>query len=370
MKKMGFLLGVFLVVLAGCSAKPAPVDTTPLNPTVMLTAKTVINGYVFPDNTGTQTVYTRATLRRIDTKIDFDNWLARKTFGNVNDTLIGLTEKNLSWRINHQQKNYIECPLYGCTNNIWKSLAQTEGDEDQEESFEANTPENCPMTSKTQFDVVDKKVSRDINGFPANQYQLQWTVTNTDKAGRKDEHKILMDFWMTQPTESMKEGWRIHGQFQDNYLRVVGANDSILGQMLGQKVYKSLAALSGDIEKTDDMTLLNGKLAALKGYPVSIKLEWFMSNSNTCPELVAQREAAQESSSTPDIDFKDPVGSLGNLAGGFLKKKAKTAMKKKFERDPNKPMIRYIYDVTSVGVEEKHDSVFMVPVNYKLTNRQ
>jgi hypothetical protein len=368
MKKMGFLLCAGVVTLLGCSSKSVEVDNTPLNPTLVLTANTAINGYVFPDNTGTQTVYTRPTLRRIDNKLNYESWIARKTLGNMNDSRIGMTEKNLSWQLDHLKKTYVECPLYGCSENLWKLLNQSNEEGEEEETYSANTPEDCPMTSKTVMDVVDKKVQRDINGFQANQYQLQWTVTNTDQQGRKDQHKILMDFWMTTPTESMKAGWKINGEFQDNYLRVVGANDTALGRMIGTKVYKSLAALSGDIEKNKDMDMLNGKLAVLKGYPVSIKLEWYMEN-HTCPEVTAAREkpAKQEG---PDIDFKDPVGSLGSFAGGLLKKKAKDAVAKKLERDPSKPMIRYVYDVTSVSLEQLHDSVFMVPAKYKLTNRE
>jgi hypothetical protein len=369
MNKMGLLLCVSVVSLLGCSSKSVEVDNTPLNPTLVLTANTAINGYALPDNTGSQTVYTRPTLRRIDTKINYESWIARKTLGNMSDSIIGMTEKNLSWRLDHLKKTYVECPLYGCSENLWKLLNQNDdAANEEEEEYSANTPETCPMTSKTVTNVVDKKVQREINGFLANQYQLQWTITNTDQQGRKDQHRVLMDFWMTSPTESMKAGWKINGEFQDNYLRVVGANDTPMGRMLGTKVYKSLAALSGDIEKNKDMDMLNGKLAVLKGYPVSIKLEWFM-ESNTCPELAEARNKPKEEAG-PDIDFKYPVGSLGSFAGGLLKKKAKDAVAKKIERDPTKPMIRYVYDVTSVTLEQKHDSVFMIPAKYKLTNRE
>ena len=217
--------------------------------------------------------------------------------------------------------------------------------------------------------MIDKKVSRQINGFNANQYQLVWTVTNTDEKNRKDEHKIIMDFWMTAPDEGMKDAWKINGEFQNGYLKAVGANDSALGRFLGDQVYKPLAAISGDIEKDPTMKALNGKLAALKGYPISIKLDWYLGAGNTCPEVAEKRNAKTEKNDD-QIDLKDPVGSLGSLAGGILKNKAKAAVAKKFERDPAKPLMRFVYDVTSVGLEQKHDSVFMVPAGYKLTNRE
>ncbi len=368
MKKSLCLVGA--VVLAGCAAKKEVVDNTPLNPTVVLTASTAMSGYVLPDSTGTQTVYTRSNVRRIDNVWNRQNWVSRKVLGNVNETQIGFTEKNLSWHFNNPKKTYVECALYGCTPNIWKMLADDEaGEESEEESFSPNTPDTCPLTSKTTYDVIDKKVSRQINGFNASQYQLVWTVTNTDDKNRKDEHKIVMDFWMTAPDEGMKDAWRINGEFQNGYLKAVGANDSALGRFLGDQVYKPLAAITGDVEKDENMKTLNGKLSALDGYPISIKLDWYLATGNTCPEALEQRNA-KSANNDDQIDLKDPVGSLGSLAGGLLKSTAKAAVAKKFERDPTKPLMRFVYDVTSVSLEQRRDSVFMVPAGYKLVDRQ
>lgn len=370
MNKSLLTLAIGLIFVSGCATKKETIDTTPKNPTVVLTANTAISGYILPDSTGTQTVYTRGTVRRIDNIWNRQNWVSRKVLGNVNETQIGFTEKNLSWHFNNPKKTYIECPLFGCATNIWKQLTdEGTGEESEEESFSPNTSATCPLTSKATFDVVDKKVSRQVNGFNASQYQLVWSVTNTDDKGRKDEHKIVMDFWMTAPDEGMKDAWRINDEFQNNYLKAVGANDSALGRFLGEQVYKPLAAISGDTEKNDTMKVLNGKLSALKGYPISIKLDWYLANGNTCPEALEKRNAKTEADDD-QIDLKDPVGSLGSLAGGLLKNKAKAAVAKKFERDPAKPLMRFVYDVTSVALEQRQDSVFMVPAGYKLTNRE
>jgi len=370
MNKSLLTLAIGLVFVSGCATKKEAADSTPLNPTVVLTANTAISGYVFPDSTGTQTVYTRSNVRRIDNIWNRQNWVSRKVLGNVNETQIGFTEKNLSWHFNNPKKTYVECALYGCTPNIWKMLADDEaGEESEEESFSPNTPDTCPLTSKTTYDVIDKKVSRQINGFNASQYQLVWNVTNTDDKNRKDEHKIVMDFWMTAPDEGMKDAWKINGEFQNGYLKAVGANDSALGRFLGEQVYKPLAAITGDVEKDSNMKALNGKLSALKGYPISIKLDWYLATGNTCLEVLEERNAKAEQNDD-QIDLKDPVSSLGNLAGGLLKSKAKAAVSKKFERDPAKPLMHFVYDVTSVGLENRPDSVFMVPANYKLVDRQ
>lgn len=364
MKKLLLLSTVIALSISSCSTPKPSIDTTPTHETVVLNAKTSIGGSILPKNTGTQKVFTRPTERRINTNINYDSWFARKFFTNTDTALIGSTEKNLSWYINNTTKTYIECPLYGCSTNIWKDLPKNDESND-EDLYQPNTPASCEMTTKTDYDVVDKKVSRVINGFTANQYQLIWSVENKDKQGKADSHKIIMDFWMTTPTDTMQKAWAINGQFQQNYLKAVGANDSPLGRMLGQQVYMALAAISGDTEKNPDLKLLNGKLAKLEGYPISIKLEWFIKS-----EACKNDKKTTETAKSPNFDLKDAAGSLRSLAGGLLKDTAKTAVAKKFTLDPNEPVLRYIYDVESVSIEDQRDSVFTVPAKYKLENRQ
>lgn len=353
------------LLLFACAAPKQQVDTTPTHPTVVLKAKLALSGDVLPNSHGDQLVYTRPTQRSISNKLNYDSWLAAK-FLNTDSTLIGLTDKNLSWILNNTKKTYVECPLYGCATNFWEQLKNTEGDE-EDESYVPNTPENCEMTSSSNYDVVDKKVTRTINGFNANQYQLTWSIENKDKKGMVDSHKIVMDFWMTAPNENMQAAWKINGQFQQNYLAAVGANDSPLGRMLGQKVYMTLASVSGDTEKSPELKAMNSKLGKLEGYPISIKLEWF-AQANACKD--EQKKRAEAKAGKPEFDLKDAAGSLKNIAGGLLKDKAKESIAKKFERDPSKPLIRYIYDVESVVLSEQRDSIFTVPAKYKLENRQ
>jgi len=352
--------------LLACSTPKQKADNTPAHPTVELKAKLSLTGVVLPQSHGEQLVYTRPTQRLISNKLKYDSWIAAK-FLNSDSTHIGLTEKNLSWILNNTKKTYVECPLYGCSTNLWQQLKNAPEDE-EEDVYVPNNPQNCEMTSSTHYDVVDTKVSRVINGFNANQYQLTWSIENKDKKGMVDSHKIVMDFWMTSPTENMQAAWKINGQFQQNYLAAVGANDSPLGRMLGQQVYMTVASVSGDTEKTPELKAMNSKLAKLEGYPISIKLEWF-AQTNACKDEQKKRAEAKAPKES-EFDLADAAGSLKNLAGGLLKDKAKSTLAKKFERDPSKPLIRYIYDVESVTLADKQDSIFTVPSNYKLENRQ
>ena len=62
-----------IAVLIGCASETKVEDNTPQNPTAVIQAEYVINGYLLPDATGKQTVYTRGDRRRIDQDIKYDS---------------------------------------------------------------------------------------------------------------------------------------------------------------------------------------------------------------------------------------------------------------------------------------------------------
>lgn len=364
MKTLPFSIMSSAAVLfaAGCAQQPVT-DNTPRHATNVLTAKYVVSGFIMPDSTGEQTVYTRADRRRMEQTIEYDSWISRRLLGNADYDDIARTDKNLSWHLNDKQKTYYECPLSGCTGSIWESLAASEDDSDeQEQYYDPTGGDNCNLTpSKVSFEVDPQHQTRTVNGFPAKQHQMQWRLTSEDEMGRQDINILKMDFWMTEPTADMQAGWELNEAFQDNYLQAVDASDNPLSRFLSNEIYKAIAMFSGDIGGGDNAV---DKLNALKGFPVSIKINWY-SQSNACPEV---RQANSESDSS--IDYSDPAGALSSLATGFLQKAAKKRVAAAFTPDPNEPIFSYIYDVTSSQIRDEHDSLFQVPAGYKLQDRQ
>lgn len=355
--------------LVACGNAPKAPDNTPLVETSVLSAKYVINGYILPDSHGEQTVYTLADRRRIDLNLTFDSWASRVLLDNTNTSMVARLDKNLSWDINRKENTYTECAISGCANSIWDSLKENPPEEEGEEDlFDPSAGESCNLTtSKFDFTVTDKKNSRTINGFQANQYTAQWLLVSSDEAGLADKHTVIMDFWMTVPTNSMKAAWDIHGEFQNNYLAKVVDNNNPLSKFFGEQIYKTVAMVSGDIKKQElnSSSPVVEKLNAIPGYPISIKLQWFM-DKKSCPEA----EEAKKSFSVSDIDMNDPLNSIKDLTGGFFKDSADKAVKSYFMPDPKEPIFNYIYDVTSVNIKNEHLSVFDLPAGAKLINRK
>lgn len=352
--------------LIACGSTTKAPDNTPITPTSVLTANYVINGYIMPDSRGKQTVYTLKDRRRIDYNIEYDSW-ASSAFLNASDSSdVARIDKNLSWKINRKDNEYTECPLSGCTGSIWDSFEELSS-EDEEETFDPSAGESCQLTtSKFNFEVIDQNTTRQVNGFLAKKYTAQWHLVSKDDAGRPDKHKVQMDFWMTTPTDKMRDAWRINGEFQDNYLASVTNNQNPLSKYFGETIYKTVAMVSGDIKKDeiDSDSPVITKLNAIEGYPVSIKLAWYM-DKQSCPEVKEEKQSA----SISDISLDDPMNSLKDITGNFFKDKAEEAIDEYFKPDPNKPIFNYVYDVTNVQVTDKRMSVFNLPAQAKLMNR-
>lgn len=362
-----FSAAVVAATLTGCATQKAE-DKTPLVDTSVVKAEYVIKGYILPDMTGEQVTYTRPDRRSITSTTEYDSWVSRQFFGNGHRADIARLDKNLAWFVDYESETYRECSLKGCADiSIWDTLANSEED-DEEDTYDPSGGEGCHMTTSSfDFSVVPKDRNRDINGFRADQYVATWQMVATDDQGKQDKHVVTMDFWMTEARQQHQAVWDMNGQFQNGYLSKVVNPANPLSRFFGENIYKSIAMVSGDIEKKEinsDSVVLR-KLNAIEGYPVSIKLEWY-ADSQACQE---QKEAVAQNDSS-GFDMNDPLGSLGKMAGDMIQTTAENEVKKRMAHDKDDPLLTYIYDVTSAKMQAEHESRFEVPAGYSLQDRR
>lgn len=361
MKKLVFLTMSLLIValLAGCSSEPKVADNTPQNPTVVIKAEYVVNGYLLPDAKGKQTVYTRGDRRRIDQNIEYDSWISSTFFGGGEMTDIGRLDRNLLWIVDNKKKSYVECPIKGCAPNILAMLgAPKTGDDSAPE--EATDPESCALEMKKyEFKVEPTGETRELNGFQVEKYDVNWRTEFADKENRMTKHNLHLELWTTTPTAAMQQAWEMHEKFQQGYLQAIGMNNSPLGRFAGQQVYMALAAFTGDTSKEANQwsTSAAQEMTKIKGYPISIKMELY-SDSKACPEPKEEKQKAK-------FDVNDPVNSAKDMVGGFFSKKAEEYVAPK----EGEPLFRYIYEVKSVNLNQERDSTFELPAGYKMMDR-
>jgi hypothetical protein len=354
MKKMGILV---VALLAGCATPPKKVDTTPKNKTVVLKAKGTINGSLLPDATFNQTVYTRADKRLISDDTKFDSWLVDKMIGG-NNTIIFRMDKDLSWQL--FDKKYIECRLAGCSADLLARFKETKKEDDDFE-YDPADESQCKLTATTnKFTVTETGQTRKISGFDTKEYRAKWLVEYKDDKGRKDKNTLDLVFWNTVPTATMSETWKINEQATQAYRKAIKASNNPLSQFLSDELFNALSAFSGDTSKDNKKwnNSITRKLAKAKGYPISIKVDWYL-DRKACKE--APVKAKKQT-----FDWNDPLASVKSQAKDYAENK----VSKWFAPNPNESLFNYVYDVKSIAIEAKHDSVFEIPDGYKLVTRE
>jgi len=351
------LLVAIVTIAGGCAKPPAPPeDTTPKNPTSVLQSSFVINGLLLPETRGPQTVYTRGNMRRIDQDHHFEGWVARMFLSDSETSDIGRLDKNLIWHINRKDKRYVECPITDCKTGFLDGLKASAPQEEKDDSLDKEA--GCIMsTRENSFIVKATGQKRVVNGFDAEEYTVTWKVVVEDKMKRRDTNNVSIVFWTTQPTNTMREMWKIHEDFQREYLKRIKVAENPFGRFFANEVYMSLAAFSGDISKDDKRwaTRVNRELSRIKGYPVSTKLEWTRSGNACASEKTAKKKKSDN--------------SLKGMMSGMMDSMLDSGKKQVQKQIDAMPVLIYIYEVKSVQTEQVHDSVFNVPPGSKLVNR-
>ncbi|CAM2775542.1 hypothetical protein [Pseudoalteromonas distincta] len=348
--KQSFTLTIVALAVAGCASTKVE-DTTPLNSTSVLKAEYAINGLYVPDYTGKQTVLTRESNRVIREKNEFDSWLMR--WANSDESRVFDAQKNKSYYIDYDDETYSECPIKGC-NEVSFTDSMFEEDDNAEE-YQTYEEVGCSVDLKENSFNVDKTgKSRVINGFATEQYVVNWTTRYHDTTGAEDKNIVTFDFWTTAQNAQTKRALQVHEKFHDNYLKTIG-DDNALMNLLGAQAYKAIAGFTGDISNEDSQFggEIGKKLAIIKGYPISIKLEW------------KQQLKACKTARKP-IDYSGGLDEVGSQLLGGLMDKGKEMVMDHWRKDP---VVRYVYEIKSVEIKDIRDSQFLVPKEFKLINR-
>ncbi len=354
--KNSIILPLSTVVILGCASQT--IDNSPKVNSAVVKAEFSVNGQILPDFTGNQIVYTVADKRSIRDTIKFDSFVMR--WANSDEADIARIDLNKAYKVNYKGEKYSECPLDGCTEvSFFDQFKQEEGAE-TEDDYQNYDELGCRVDMvANDFDVTKTGQTRKLNGFDVQQYTVMWRVEYQDQTGNKDLNEISFDFWTTDVNQKLNELWKVHGEFQDGIAKKA-ASDPLVG-LLGENGYKALAAFTGDLDNQQFQFdgEIGRKLATIKGYPISIKLEW-----------VRKSEACQQEKSAianNSLDMSNGIEGVGKQLLGNLAKKGSDKLLENWKKEP---LVRYVYEIKSATLEDVHSSVFEVPTGFTLINRQ
>jgi hypothetical protein len=324
--------------VAACSTlspQPAPApDDSPTNPTAVLETH-VINGGImgFLPFDSTEKHYVRANIRHDENSIKGTGTFTGFLLSRENDTSIKRLDRKVRWTLNHSNKEYTECPVYGCPPPPAK---ERKPEEQNPSEPKAKHESGCTMRiANTSFNVKPTGGKRTISGFNTDQYQIAWLITLQDNAKRKTTSTLNIDLWTTPLTAEMRKALGVEEAFDRAYaagapraLPVAADKSRILPPEMTRMM---LGYLSNSLSASDRAAFVSAgrQLEKIKGHPISTHIEWNL-EGNACAS-------------------KESVGD------SF--------------RNASAPILSFTIEVKSLKVEPVHDSVFSVPKDYKLVSQ-
>lgn len=345
------------LLLTGCAGQV--VDNSPVVDASVLKVNVHMGGVLLPESTEEQVYYTVADKRAVKSKLEFDSWITNKLMGGGEHSLITRLDKNLIWDVNFDQETYQECPLTGCFSlnplEQLEKMGEGSSEGEPEEQYDPSGTESCNVSvKKYDFTVTPKARQRDVNGFIANQYIARWDLVTEDDHGKRDEHVVTMDYWMadTKSNQALQASHKFDRKYYDAAIA-----PTPLARLANENVAEIMKIFSAGKERE------LAKLTSVGGEPISVKMEWY-ADVNTC------QEPEQKQADNTGFDANDPVGSLQGMATGFLSKKAEDGVKSWMGMEEGKPLLTYIREVKSAKMSGEHTSVFNVPNDFKLIERQ
>lgn len=368
--KTALVIGTSLIV--GCASKPTVVDNTPLVRAAQVTTKYSTTGFKgFLASEGTQDSYTFPAMRRTNRTSKFSGSILSKIGGSQNTSDIVRLDKGVEWQADNKKKNYQECAIGDCK-GLGQSLSAAFDAEQQGEfeEDEADLPPDCVITvTEHKFDISKTGQNREVNGFPAEEYEIDWRYNAKDDAGGKLENLFKINVWTTPQTAAMSEALNVQNQFDASYTKALddGYPDA-LTKAIPRDAIAMLERFFMDALSDVDSAKLKQMMSntiPIEGFPVSSKTKWDARNT-TCA-APKEPEQAEEKNRLDTSSFKGLLGSVGKqIVNQEIDKKAA----EKAREIELAPIFIYILDVTSVEMADIRESQLSVPANYKLITRR
>ena len=365
-----------VLIQAGCAAKPA-IDDSPLVRAAVVTTDIRNNGFKGQfANDAVQVVSTVTDSQRIDQNMVFTGSILSRVGGKRDNSEIVRLDSELEWFLDNRKKRYYECPLGGCTTTTAYSLDMFTGEglggtgPDGEEEGAGSLEQQCPLkTVENRFEIIKTGQQRSINGFAAEEYQLEWVTALEDPDGNLARNRISSTTWTTAESGDVAEAVRMQRAFEQRYR-------SALDRPMAESYYAMLSEESVEIvsrfllagmSEADRATLARmvAEAEPVEGFPVSTKVQWETQGA-TCQTPVAD-EAPDESGRLDTSSFKGLLSSIGRNVVG---QEVDDRVEREQQRMAMAPIFSLSSEVKSIEIGDVRESRLSVPAGYKLDNRR
>ena len=353
------------VLLAGC-AGPQVLPNYPKHETA--TVQTYVHNLGFKGlfaSEVTQTVSTRADMRRSEDEFAFSGFVMKHLAKARDGARIWRLDKNLLWDVDLADKTYFECPLSGCPS---PRATPTEKAERKPEPERPRKEPACKLTlAKNTFTVKATGQSRIVNGFDAKEYSVLWEIVAQDKEKKKDTSSVSVSIWTASEDDARLTAVRAVERRFESALRTKRPDESAMNKAVPAEALKIIELeFMNNFNAGQRSSLLNAghELAKIHGFPISTTLNWYL-DGNACATAPPPQEKQESSSS--GLDFSR---GLGGLLGSAVSGAAQKGVENQAKGMAGKPVFGFVSEVKKMEVAPASDGLFVPPPGFKLVSRR
>ncbi len=245
----------------------------------------------------------------------------------------------------------------------WNNYGKEEASESEEQNQEDE--DSSIRIIKNEFKVTKTGESKEINGFPAKEYLINWVMVWEDtESGDRGTDSLSSHVWTTKLTSKMQKAQQEENAFFKKYAKAAGFEMDMQSQeMLGTKWLSMFRGLnhSAGAEKKVDKSAWANEMKKIKGYPVLTKGRYFTFRQKSKEKEEVKEE--EEENDTPD--FTNPKSVFGSIMKSAFKKKNKKKAKKSKKAKVRKADFSFRTELLKLESKSVPASAFKVPQGYE-----
>ena len=182
-------------------------------------------------------------------------------------------DENKHYSLDPKTKTYTEHPIYTPP----KPMKHTEG-----------TKEDDTKITKNELDVKETGQKKTVNGFDCREYQVTWLLETVNvKTQKKGKSLMTTDMWNTDDAKlkALRDQELTYGKAFLTLMHIPYTPEQAKQYGFGQ--------VQMDYLTQEDMQKFFAKLAAIKGYPVSLDVLW-KAEGSAAPDTPAGNAAGDD----------------------------------------------------------------------------
>jgi hypothetical protein len=285
------------------------------------------------------------------TSSKFTGAILSRVAGGSESTTITRVDKGVYWTLDPKNKTYVERPI--------EAIKMGEPGKEKEKPEQEKSK---MRVTKSEFSVKKTGASETINGFPCEEYLVNWLLEMEDMETKaKSRTTMTNNLWTTPETATIRKVQAEERAFHKAYAQKLGLQ--ISPEEAKQMGIETFAAMSGaskqEIEK--GFTRVREEMAKIKGYPIRTVVNWSVEGDKTEGAEKEEKASSESSSQTPT--------SVGGFLSGLSKGITQKVMKDKGSSGSSSSQkegasFTSTHEVKAIHADSVPAEVFEVPPGY------